>query len=235
MKINGHNIKIIGHRGMAGLEPENTLLSIKKSVELGCEMVEVDARLSSDGKIVLLHDKTLNRTTDGKGPVSKKTLEELKKLNAGKEEKIPTLEEAWDLIKRKKAGLNIEIKEKRALKKVLFFIKKNKAYKQVLLSSKYLDVLKNAKKTNPSIKVALISSIPFNLINNALKVNAEAINPLANVVNKILINKAHKNNLKVYPFPNGTAKENIKTVKKIIEKDIDGIFLNDPTILKSLV
>src|SRR4051812_14929099 len=74
---------IMGHRGAMGHAPENTMASFRKAVELGVEAIELDVHLTSDGKLVVIHDETLDRTTDGQGPVVAKTLAELKALDAG--------------------------------------------------------------------------------------------------------------------------------------------------------
>jgi glycerophosphoryl diester phosphodiesterase len=96
------------HRGVAQLAPENTLAAVKKAIEYGLDMVEIDVHLTADGKIVVIHDGTLDRTTTGKGPVAKATLEEIRKLNAGRwfgpmyaGEKVPTLAEVLELCKGK--------------------------------------------------------------------------------------------------------------------------------------
>ena len=83
---------IVGHRGAKGIEPENTITSFKKALEIGVEYVECDVHLSADGYPVVIHDDTLDRTTSGKGKVREYTLRELKNFDAGKGERIPTLE-----------------------------------------------------------------------------------------------------------------------------------------------
>jgi len=75
---------IMGHRGAAALEPENTLLAIGRAIEIGVNAVEIDVHLSKDKEIVVIHDSTVDRTTDGSGPVCSFTLDELKKLDAGR-------------------------------------------------------------------------------------------------------------------------------------------------------
>tara|TARA_R100000005_G_scaffold96541_1_gene84337 strand:- start:1591 stop:2355 length:765 start_codon:yes stop_codon:yes gene_type:complete len=109
--------KVIGHRGAAGHAPENTLASTRKAAGLGVRFVEVDATLTCDDEIVILHDSDLGRTTSGHGPVLLHRLEELRKLDAGawfskayREEKIPTLRELTSLLKELGVGLNLEIK-----------------------------------------------------------------------------------------------------------------------------
>lgn len=95
---------ISAHRGNTGLAPENTLATYKKSLQLRLNYIEIDVRTSADGQLVILHDGTLNRTTNGEGAVKNQTLAALKKLSAGKghagfeQEKIPSLEEVCELI-----------------------------------------------------------------------------------------------------------------------------------------
>ena len=110
-------ITITGHRGAAGYAPENTLSAIKKGLALGVDRIEIDVQQSKDGVVILMHDKTLKRTTNGKGYIRNKTWAELSQLVAPAEfaatfpnEKIPTLEEALLLINGK-AQFVIEIKD----------------------------------------------------------------------------------------------------------------------------
>ena len=109
--------RIIGHRGAMGHAPENTLASIDKAAALGCRWVEFDVKLTADGEIVLMHDDTLDRTTDGSGPVAGTTLDALRRLDAGRwfsadftGERVPTLDEAMAALARRGMGANVEIK-----------------------------------------------------------------------------------------------------------------------------
>ena len=109
--------KIIGHRGVAGQAPENTLAGFRAASLIGLTWVEFDVMLSGDGNLVLIHDETVNRTTDGRGSVSELTLEELKKLDAGskfdprfRRQRIPTIYEATEAISGYDLSANIEIK-----------------------------------------------------------------------------------------------------------------------------
>ena len=96
---------VIGHRGASGSAPENTLAAFRKAAALGARWVEFDVRLSADGRCILLHDDTVDRTTDGKGRADRMMLEDLAGLDAGAwfdrefaGETIPTLEETIDLL-----------------------------------------------------------------------------------------------------------------------------------------
>lgn len=98
----------IGHRGAAGHEPENTLRSVACAMRLGVDWIEIDVQ-RVDGELIVFHDDTLERTTNGSGAVAEQSFSALRELDAGKGEKIPTLSEVLDLIDAR-VGLNIEIK-----------------------------------------------------------------------------------------------------------------------------
>jgi glycerophosphoryl diester phosphodiesterase len=107
-------MKILGHRGAAGLSPENTLLSFTKGLEFGVDGFEFDVQLSRDGEVVICHDERVDRTSDGIGWIKDFTLKELKQLNFGvtfdKYAPIPTLAELLEMIMGKSLLLNVEIK-----------------------------------------------------------------------------------------------------------------------------
>ncbi len=99
-----------GHRGNPADHPENTLASFRSAIELGCDMVECDVHLTADGELAVIHDHTLERTTNGRGLVGAHTLAELRELDAGQGERIPLLEELIELV-RDRVGLVIETKQ----------------------------------------------------------------------------------------------------------------------------
>ena len=99
----------IAHRGASARCPENTLLAFRKALEAGASWLELDVHLSADGELVVIHDEYLERTTNGRGEVTKRTLAQLRRLNAGLGEKIPLLVEVLDLAAGR-ATVNIELK-----------------------------------------------------------------------------------------------------------------------------
>jgi glycerophosphoryl diester phosphodiesterase len=108
---------VTGHRGAKGHAPENTLAGLRKGVALGARWIEFDVKLTADNELVLFHDDTLNRTTDGKGPVARTALAEIRKLDAGRwfspdftGEPVPTLAEAMDYLAANGVGANVEVK-----------------------------------------------------------------------------------------------------------------------------
>jgi glycerophosphoryl diester phosphodiesterase len=108
---------VTGHRGAKGHAPENTMASMKKAAELGARWIEFDVKLTADNQVVVMHDDTVNRTTDGKGAVASMTLAELRKLDAGRwfsadftGEPAPTLGEAMEFLTARGIGANVEVK-----------------------------------------------------------------------------------------------------------------------------
>jgi glycerophosphoryl diester phosphodiesterase len=223
----------IGHRGACGYEPENTLLSLKKALELNVDAIEFDVYALKDGKTVLFHDDTLERTTNGKGKIMDKNFEELRKLKAGKGEKIPTLGEALDLISRK-VLTNIELKGKGTAKLVFRIIEeyvkeKGWSFNDFLISSFKIEELKDFRKLDKSTKIGMcFSKEPGkNYRDVAKELNAYSVNPDKEWLTKEFIDDAHKNGLKVFPYTVNKPKE----IKKLKEFGVDGIFSNYPNRL----
>lgn len=106
-------IDAIGHRGAAGLYPENTVGGFLLAQDLGCQAVELDARSSNDGELVVIHDGTVDRTTNGTGSVGSFQLEELRALDAGKGERVPSLREVLEALHGGSMVVQIELKEDR--------------------------------------------------------------------------------------------------------------------------
>ncbi len=219
---------IIGHRGAMGYEPENTLRSFQKALDLKVDMIEFDVHHCQTGKIVVIHDETVNRTTNGRGLVAQKTLTELKELNAGKGEKIPTLEEVLDLIKRK-VKVNIELKGPNTAKATLKIIKKyikekNWTYDDFLISSFDSPLLETLRNLDNQIQIAVaVDKDPLNYIEFSKKIKAYSIHPIVKRTGKKFVELAHQSNLKVFVW---TVKP--KQIKKMIKLGVDGIFTNYP-------
>jgi len=219
----------IGHRGAAGYEPENTLLSFKKALELGVDMIELDAQICKTGEIIVLHDAKIDRTTNGTGFVVDKTFRELRSLDAGKGQLIPTLQEALNTIDRK-AKINIEIKGEGAAGAVFGIIQtyvnqKGWPWEDFLVSSFNHYELLEFSRLAPEIKIgAVIACIPFGYAECAMKVNAYSLHPSKEFINRNLVADAHKRGMKVFAYtPN-----DLEFIQKIKSLDIDGIFSDFP-------
>ena len=109
-----HKMMVAGHRGESYHYYENTMEAFVAAIDAGADMIETDVRITKDGALVLIHDETVDRTTDGTGYVKEKSFEEMRKLNAGGKDnfrQIPTLEELLVLLKERNILLNLELKE----------------------------------------------------------------------------------------------------------------------------
>jgi len=229
--INGQEkILNIGHRGAMGYEPENTLASIKKAIDLGADGFEVDVFRCLTGEIVLFHDKELNKLTNGEGLIEKKTLSELKKLNVlGSDHKIPTLKEVLNIID-KQVFVNIELKGKNTAKATLElleeFINQKKICSQNILFSSFNWVeLEKLRELNSNVKIALLTeNDPLLAIEKAKTLKAVAINPNYRDLNKKNIKIIHENNLKIYTW----TVNNKSDIKKMKLLKVDGIITDFP-------
>lgn len=219
----------IGHRGAKGYEPENTIRSFMKALELGVNAIEFDVRMTKDGKIVVIHDATVDRTTNGKGPVSELTLEEIKKLSTEKGEKIPTLEEALDFLDRK-VKILIEIKEVGLESKVLEIVRRKRLEDNVVIISFHEETLRSVREASDSIETGLIYVRHKNPVEAALSLRANYLLPMYKFVHKNLIDKAHKNGLKVIVWTINTLEE----AQEHAKKGVDGIASDKPDILMAI-
>lgn len=219
----------IGHRGAAGYEPENTLLSFQKAIDLGVDIIELDVYVCKTGELVVIHDDRLERTTNGQGYILEKTLEELKLLDAGKGQKIPTLAEVLNLID-KKVQINIELKGKGTAEPVAelvknFILSNNWQEETFLVSSFDHHELRKFKKILPNIKIgALITGIPLDYAKFGQELNAWSVNLCAEFVNKEFVDDAHKRGLKVYVW----TVNNLEDIERMKFLNVDGIYSNFP-------
>jgi glycerophosphoryl diester phosphodiesterase len=225
---------IIGHRGAMGYEPENTLRSFQRAIDLRVDMIEFDVHLCKTGELVVIHDEKVNRTTNGRGLVADKTLSELKKLDAGNGEKIPTLEEVLNLIDRK-VKVNIELKGPHTatptLKIIQKYLNQGWIYDDFLVSSFDSPELEIMRKRDKKINLAVaIDKDPLNYIQFSKDINAYSIHPIVKRTDQKFVELAHQNNLKVFVW---TIKP--KEIKKMINLKVNGIFTNYPDKFKIYV
>ena len=147
-------VEVVGHRGAAAYEPENTLRSFETAIRLGVNTIELDIHLTKDRRLVVMHDSTVDRTTNGKGEIKEMYLHELRRLDAGKGEKIPTLEEVIKLAKGRVA-LQIELKGRGTAIPAAELISKYNADNTYLIS--FISIMiTNVKKNFPNILTGML-------------------------------------------------------------------------------
>jgi glycerophosphoryl diester phosphodiesterase len=216
----------IGHRGARAYEPENTLRSFNRAIELGVDAVELDVRRTKDGEIVVIHDAKVDKTTDGKGPVSELTLDEIKQLSTDKGEKIPTLEEALDFLD-KKVKILIELKETGLERKVVGFVNAKGLKNNVIVVSFNEEVLRKVRELEEEVETGLIYVRHKNPIKAALELRANYLLSLYRFTHTANVRKAHENGLKVIVWTINKQEEVLEYVKK----GVDGIASDKPDIL----
>lgn len=216
----------IAHRGASAYEPENTLRSFERAIELKADMIELDVRQTIDGHLVVIHDKTVDRTTDAQGPVSLKTLSEIKELNAGNGERIPTLNEVLDL-GRGRTKFVLEIKENGIEDKVVDVISRNELFDEAFVVSFKSNRLKMIKQLEPKIKTGLIIFASLDPVRLAKNCGADVVAPFRWFVTSGLVKRAKNNDLLTFTW---TVDETIKA-NKLKEAGVSGIVTNKPDII----
>jgi glycerophosphoryl diester phosphodiesterase len=215
----------VGHRGARAYAPENTLTSFKKAIELGVNAIELDVCRTKDGKIVVIHDANVKRTTNGEGLVADLTLAEIKGFSA-EGQKIPTLEEALDFL-TKKVKVIIELKEAGFEDAVLSAVKARGMEKQVVISSFLEEAIGRVRELDADIQTGLIYAKHKNPLKAALELKANYLVALYRFVHTANVEKAHQNGLKVIVWTINTTEE----VAQYAKKGVDGIASDKPDIL----
>jgi glycerophosphoryl diester phosphodiesterase len=217
----------IGHRGARAYVPENTLASFKKAIELDVNAIELDIRKTKDGKLVVIHDADVKRTTNGKGLVSELTINQIKDLSTEGNEKIPTLEEALDFLD-KKVQVLIELKEAGYEKQVLDIVHSKGLDKTVIVTSFLEEALQKVRELDSNVATGLIYATHKNPVKAALELKANYLVALYRFVHTANVIKAHENGLKVIVWTVNTPSE----VEAYVKKGVDGIASDKPDILK---
>ena len=218
---------LTGHRGAAKLEPENTLLSLQTAIDLGVDQIEIDVHLTSDQHLVVIHDTTVDRTTDGQGAIADFTLAEIKQLDAGKGQRIPILQEVMDLV-RGKVILQIELKGPDTAAPVIHTVEKNGMQSEVLLTSFVHERLREAHQLNPNLRLgALWAAPPPDACEQTIDMGAEAIHIQHLNIDSQLVQKAHAHGLKIRAWNPDTVEE----IQRVINLGVDAIGSNRPDLL----
>ncbi len=245
MRDNQRKIVIYGHRGAKKYAPENTIAAFQKALEMGADGFELDTMLSADNVPVVIHDNSLARTTNAIGHVNKKTVMELKSLDAGswfsdlyKDERIPLLEEVLEKF-GEQAHINIELKNfenpfNQLTDKVCCLIKQYDLRESILFSSFIPFNLLRIKKRIPDAKVALLIEPDFLgklLSSSPLRFfSPDFIHPHYSVCTEHFIMKQHA----MGRFINAWTVNEISTLETMISYGVDGIITDDPAAAVSV-
>ena len=223
----------IGHRGASGHEPENTLRSIRRALELGADGVEIDVQWVG-GELLVMHDAKLDRTTNGRGYLARKSLEVLRSLDAGKGERIPTLREVFETVDRR-AFINIELKGRRTAGPVSALIgefvqRHGWPYDRFLVSSFHRRELRAIQDSH--IPIGLLLTRPTRLYGvSARRVRACAVHPAVRFVTAQFVADAHRRGLRVFPYTANTPAE----IDRLRALGVDGVFTDFPERVAALL
>lgn len=224
-------VKVIGHRGVAGLEPENTLRSFQRAIDLGCDLVECDVRLTADGWLVLMHDETVDRTTNGRGPISHMTFAGVRQLDAGQGERVPTLEEFLDLI-RGKVEAHVELKGDGTEDMVLQFLDFKGGYDGVVLTSGDTQKLRRVRGRNGKVAIEhIFSRPPPDAIQRAQSVKAKRVSCHYSHATAAFVEACHGAALELIAWPPNTE----AAMQAMIDLEVDLICTDRPDILLRLL
>jgi glycerophosphoryl diester phosphodiesterase len=230
---------IFGHRGSCANAPENTLPSFELAVRHKADAIELDAKLSKDGVVMVIHDQTVDRTTTGSGKVKELTLEELKKLDAGSffgnefaGSTIPTLDEVFESVGRK-VIVNVELTNYKSrhdglVEKVVEVVRDHHMEERVLFSSFFPGNLEKAQALLPQVPAALLC-LPgvMGLLSRSRfsrHYSPKIIHPYLSDTNQRYVNREHKAGRRVHVWTVNTEDD----LKHMFNFGVDGIFTDDP-------
>ncbi|MCX7984875.1 MAG: glycerophosphodiester phosphodiesterase family protein [Bacteroidetes bacterium] len=232
---------VIAHRGISAKAPENTLAAFRKAAQVpGIDMIELDVRLSKDNEVIVLHDRTLQRTTTGNGPARWYTVEELKQFDAGSwfhpsfaSERIPTLREVLHVV-GKQVWVNIEIKSDlfhreepdSIAQRVLAVVNECDMLHRVLISSFDHSIVASIKRHEPRC----ITGVLYNMVSNFLlfpstiaqRVGAHVFVCARHELRSWMLNDAHRHGIAVYVY----TLDSVTDALHLMERGVDGILSN---------
>lgn len=225
----------IGHRGAKGYASENSLFSFEKAIEMGVDGIELDVHLSLDGQLIVIHDDTIDRTTNGKGFVNTLSLQELKTFRINEKQaselkqQIPTLNEVFDLVNQT-CFINIELKGKGTASAVVALIEKyiwekNWKYANFLVSSFDWNAVQEVRFLNENIPIGILTETNLDLAFSFAKfMKAEAIHPEFHLLTQNNTAQIQAKGIQVFPW---TVNE-YEAIQKIKTYNVNGIITDFP-------
>jgi glycerophosphoryl diester phosphodiesterase len=230
---------VVAHRGASGHAPENTLAAFRRAVELGAQFIETDLQITRDARVVAIHDLTLDRTTDGQGPVYQQTLKEIRALDAGKwfasnpresftGERIPTLKEIFQFAVERDVNFYLELKSGAnwgVEHAVVAALREFNAIARVVILSFDTFTLDSVYQLDETIMTGFLCEIPSNdLVERSVQVGARQLAPRGDLVTPALVKKAHNAGLQVVTWTINEPEQ----MRRLIEAEVDGIMTDYP-------
>lgn len=219
---------VIGHRGAAGLEPENTGRSFARAIELGVDALELDVHVVED-RLVVIHDHKLDRTTNGKGKVRSAKLAELRLLDAGDGERIPLLDEVIEMTASRQTPINVELKGKGTADRVAAMLDRSGRY---LVSSFNHDELRRFRALRSDVAVApLFERWRADGIETARELDAVSINLGDRIASSRLVERIREAGFRVLVYTVNSATR----ARELEAMGVSGVFTDRPDIVIAAV
>ncbi|MGW0606766.1 glycerophosphodiester phosphodiesterase [Streptomyces sp. NPDC002644] len=214
----------IGHRGLMGVEPENTLRSFVAAEKAGLDLIELDLHLSKDGALVVMHDATVDRTTDGTGPIVERTLAELRTLDAGSGERIPVFEEVLDAVT---APLQAEIKDVAAAQRLAEVMVGRDLTERVEVISFHAEAIEEIARLVPGVRTALVASrYDAEVVDRAVRAGARTMSLNIRRLTLETVERARRENLRVLAWTVNTPEQ----LRLAHAFGLDGVVTDRPEI-----
>ncbi|MEV4034737.1 glycerophosphodiester phosphodiesterase [Streptomyces umbrinus] len=221
------NFLTIGHRGIMGVEPENTLRSFIAAQQAGLDLIELDLHLSKDGALVVMHDADVDRTTDGSGRIAEKTLAELRVLDAGRGERIPVFEEVLDAVT---APLQAEIKDVAAARALAEVMNRRDLVGRVEVLSFHDEAIAEIARLVPGVRTALVASrYGIDVVERATAVGATSLVLNIRRLTLEVVERARKADLRIIGWVVNT-QDHLRLVRAL---ELDGATTDYPEIKRT--
>lgn len=232
----------VAHRGASGHAPENTMEAFQKGVEMKADYIEIDVQMTEDGELVVIHDTTVDRTTNGTGKVGDLTLEEIEQLDAGSwfsevyaGEEVPTFEEVLDAF-RGKTGILIELKAPELYpgveQKVADALNERNMSKpnnnKIIIQSFNHQSMKKSKELLPNLSHGVLTGGSWADVTEEqlaqFAVYADYFNPTMNIVTHELVSDVHEAGMDIYPYTSRSQEQALR----LFDLNVDGIITDYP-------
>ncbi|MGI5255336.1 glycerophosphodiester phosphodiesterase [Actinacidiphila glaucinigra] len=186
----------VGHRGVMGVEPENTLRSFVRAEREDMDQIELDLHLSKDGALIVMHDVKVDRTTDGSGPIGDFTLDELRDLDAGHGERIPVFEEVLDAVTK---PIQAEIKDVAAARVLAAVMRERDLAGRVDVLSFHDEALAEIRELLPDARTVLVAQGPMGseIVTRAQAVGASLVSLSLRRISLALVQECHRAGISV--------------------------------------
>jgi glycerophosphoryl diester phosphodiesterase len=232
-------VQVIAHRGGRAQAPENTLAAFRKGIQSGADQLEMDIQRSKDGQLVVMHDATVDRTTDGSGRVADLTFDQLRLLDAGSGEQVPTFAEVIQLAKGAGVRLLPEAKNPELYPELedemVAALRQQDFLGQTILQSFVRDRLEKAAQANPDLQVCPLYGLWELSLRAVQPASAKYVCPMAEMVllNPWMIRQAHQSGRQAFVWFG--AVENPLLMRLMLALGADGLIVDDPVRLGQIL